>query len=474
MKRWVEIAVACAACAACAGDLTFPDAANGVVEMTGEGKDEIVHSRSEPVTVKTCGVYGFVYMGRKLGHGTMLAGNKDVNVDRYCPDASWYEYRQAYLTEGLPGGTARDVFHYGHYRGLGGFAFKEGRVCELKPVYAAFDGGLVLGHGESLNGNDYRFDGSYACLARNHARPLHHYRRTVFNTDHWNVSPTSEIVYAHELAGRRLLSGTVAFTVSYSSGTGPVLVSASRDGESWLPLGAATNKCDVSLDVPAALFPASRLFVRFVGGPRAALQISHYGFDGAVDGPPLKAFGSTRYLAAGTGELFGAVEAPVFAAAISPANAHLLPSPSSAAVWSVVEDVKVFRSTPVPTATAGRFRFRWPATRPRACSWWSRRRPMRATCAWRRATSSAAKARARSACRPDLKVLLYASFPTRLTWRNLRNRAANVRYAALADGRHVIFRDINDRLSPALFPDGVHPNGKARDFWLADLAACLP
>ena len=351
MKRWVEIAVACAACAACAGDLTFPDAVNGVVEMTGEGKDEIVHSRSEPVTVKTCGVYGLVYMGRKLGHGTMLAGNKDVNVDRHCPDASWYEYRQAYLTEGESGGTMRDVLHYGHYRGLGGFAFKEGRVVELKPVYAVFDGGLELGHGESLSGNTYRFDAVYAGLSRNHSRPLLRYRQTAFNTDHWDVKPKSEIVYAHELAGRKLLSGTVALAVSFSSGTGPVQVSASRDGESWVPLGAITNKCEVSLPVPSALFPASRLLVRFVGEPRVRLQIRSYGFDGTVDGAPIRAFGSTRYLEAETGALFGAIEVPAYAAEIAPVNAHRLPSPSSAAVWSAVEDVKVFRTTPVPKTT---------------------------------------------------------------------------------------------------------------------------
>ena len=75
--------------------------------------------------------------------------------------------------------------------------------------------------------------------------------------------------------------------------------------------------------------------------------------------------------------------------------------------------------------------------------------------------------------RPDMKVLLYASFPCRRTWSNLRNRAANELYAKLADGGNVEFRDVNAELSLSMFPDGLHPDGKAISVLLDDIAKCI-
>lgn len=70
-------------------------------------------------------------------------------------------------------------------------------------------------------------------------------------------------------------------------------------------------------------------------------------------------------------------------------------------------------------------------------------------------------------------MLLYASFPCRLTWSNLRNRAANALYEKIADGKHVMFRDVNADLPLSFFPDGVHPNAKALAVWVADIEKCL-
>ena len=75
--------------------------------------------------------------------------------------------------------------------------------------------------------------------------------------------------------------------------------------------------------------------------------------------------------------------------------------------------------------------------------------------------------------RPDLKVLIYASFPCRRIWSDLRNRASDALYAKIADGRTVVFRDINSQLPLSLFPDGLHPNEQAMAVWTDDLAKCL-
>jgi lysophospholipase L1-like esterase len=75
--------------------------------------------------------------------------------------------------------------------------------------------------------------------------------------------------------------------------------------------------------------------------------------------------------------------------------------------------------------------------------------------------------------RPDLKILIYASFPCRRTWSDLRNRASDALYAKIADGRTVLFRDINANLPLSFFPDGLHPNEQAMAVWIDDLAKCL-
>ena len=72
--------------------------------------------------------------------------------------------------------------------------------------------------------------------------------------------------------------------------------------------------------------------------------------------------------------------------------------------------------------------------------------------------------------RPDMKVLVYAPFPCRRTWSDLRCRAAAKLYADLADGDAVRFRDIGARLPLSLFPDGLHPGHDALAVWLDDIA----
>ena len=73
----------------------------------------------------------------------------------------------------------------------------------------------------------------------------------------------------------------------------------------------------------------------------------------------------------------------------------------------------------------------------------------------------------------DMKVLVYAPFPCRRTWSDLRCRSAAKLYAALADGDAVIFRDIYEKLPLSLFPDGVNPGPDALAVWMDDIAASL-
>ena len=336
---------------AAAVDIAFKDANAGVIEMSGDGTGDVIRRKSDTYKAKTGALYGFEYRGREVGSGLIVAGSAAVNVDRRGPDAGWYEYKHAYQTPDAAGKEFDEFFHVGHYRGKGDFSFKDVKFHELRAEYAVRDG-ITLGHGESILGNLYRFDTAMQGFSRNHSRPLLMYRKASFNSNHWNINSGSEVVYRHELEGRTFLRGTVSFVCTYFPGKGPMYVETSLDGTDWKELASITNKCSPEFALPAGMFPAKRLFVRLRGGAKSSLQVSHYSFEAQVDGPAAQHYGSTRYSDAATGAFYGEVKAPVFAETISPANAQRLCVSGGSVVWGAVADVKVFRQTPPPTASA--------------------------------------------------------------------------------------------------------------------------
>lgn len=349
-KFSMMLSAALVSAVAVAVDVEFPNAVSGVLTMTGNGSNDVVNSTSAKYRVKAATVYGFEYVGREVGEGLMLGGNRDVNVDRQGPDAGWYEYKQAYMTSGDPNEMHEDFFHFGHYRGRGEFSFKGGRFSELKPEYSEV-GGVSLGHGESLLGNVYRFDTAFASFARNHARPLSRYKAS-FNTSHWNIYSDSEVVYAHDVGGRTFSKGSASVAVTYYTGKNPMSMEVSLDGKNWRGFASITNKGTWSCAIPSDIFPAKRVFVRLRGGQRTALHIDHYAFEGIVDGEPLRFYGASRYVNAETGAPYGEVKAPVFMEPIADSNAKKLPSVPGVDLWGAVADVKVFRSAVLPKAEA--------------------------------------------------------------------------------------------------------------------------
>ena len=332
--------------------LVFPEAVDGMVVMRPEGGGDVVHSRSEPVELKAGECYGFAYEGREVGTGLLLAGSQDVNVDRHCPDQSWYAFANVFQSQGEAGGPARtERFHFGHYRGKGEFDFRGWRLVPVRPEYVEVEG-LTLGHGEAMMANRYTFDTCLASFARNAARPLAGYRGASYNTGHWNVNSGAEIRYRHELRGRRFLSGEVSLVCGYYRGKAGMTVEvALRDG-AWQKVGAITNVGSAKFVLPPSLFPAERLEVRLMGEKGANLQIPQYSFAGTVDGKALVAYGGTIYREVDAKAVFGEVKPPVFADHLAPANAQLIAEVAGSPVWGAVADVKVFRSTPIPTTRA--------------------------------------------------------------------------------------------------------------------------
>ena len=120
--------------------LTFPAAESGTVTQKPTGDKELVHSLSEPVALASGGLYGFSYSGREVGNGILLAGSQDVNVDRHCPDQSWYDFSNVFQVQGEGGTPRREKFHFGNYRGNGEFSFRNWRLVSVKAEYLTANG----------------------------------------------------------------------------------------------------------------------------------------------------------------------------------------------------------------------------------------------------------------------------------------------------------------------------------------------
>ena len=209
-------------------------------------------------------------------------------------------------------------------------------------------GGLTLGHGESVDGNDYAFATAYGSFARMDARPLVGFSAGCFNTDRINLAPGSHVTYCHELKGRTFLSASITAGASWRK-SGAFALECSPDGKTWTGLGAVDLVTRRDFALPASLFPAKRLYVRAVGGADCAMQLCLYVFRARIDGAPLSVSGSTRYVEAATGAVFGEVGPnPLFDESFG----AVVGGDDAVGLWRAGAGWKVARHRRVPTRTA--------------------------------------------------------------------------------------------------------------------------
>lgn len=222
------------------------------------------------------------------------------------------------------------------------------RVTELAAIHAA-EGALTLGEGELLLGNRYSFRDAPESVRHNHSRPLAKWKGASLNEDRYPFwTPGGEIVWRHDVGGRKFLSGNVSFSERYSSG-GKVLASVSNDGEKWIDIGSVTCTNTLShADIPQSPFPCETLFVR-LKCVEGGVQISSYSLDAEVDGEPMFAIGATRYVEADRAD---AAEPPPFTTPeyYRTDYGELLPgSDDGLAVWRASSGWKIPKNRPVPT-----------------------------------------------------------------------------------------------------------------------------
>lgn len=311
----------------------------------GETEHDRWHSPSVPV--ESDRLYQMTYETRRMtpGGGLIVGGTDGANFDRVFSDDRPHVFRQIFRTM-QHDGVYSERLHFGGWRLDGEVSFVN---AVLLPVHARHRevAGMVLGHGEKLVGRDYEFATALGCAAGSDARPLMK-ANAYFNTYRWCLSRHSEVMYRHDLAGRKWRRATIAVSCGhYEKGTATVEVRA--DGRPWRTLGYVNSVSTFMFPLPNDLLPARVLDVCLRGGDDCGLQVMNYVFSACVDGAEAFAIGESSYVADGSGEVVAHVAPPSL---YRDGYGARLPAVRGAPFepWCAEAEWKVARFTPCPVA----------------------------------------------------------------------------------------------------------------------------
>ncbi|MHB1462927.1 MAG: glycoside hydrolase domain-containing protein [Armatimonadota bacterium] len=147
--------------------------------------------------------------------------------------------------------------------------------------------GMELGSGESIDGNRYEFKPDYSSEAPiDRAFKAHN---TQFHENRWFMLQDSVVEYQHELPGVRFTQASIGLDAMYHQPTTWKLkVEISKDGKSYVDIGRVGSGLLSSVEVPAAMLPAERLYVRISVDSSDSSQpgwfaLSQYSFKATID-----------------------------------------------------------------------------------------------------------------------------------------------------------------------------------------------
>ena len=328
-------------------------AACGAAELelngTGSGSER---KFTEAYDVKPLTPYKVSFEAKKASDQTLgrtiCAGFSGLNVDLNLEER-WVSYSDIVATPSKlkPGGLP---VRFALWQVTGKVLVRNWQVTEQQAVYAR-DGELVMGDGETLLGTRYLFNDRPGSSHHNHSRPLAGWSGgAALNTDRYPFGNGSEIMWRHELGGRQFLSGTVQLYARYF-GKGDVVVSVSKDGQSWTEVGRLTmSNRNVRVALDASFFPAERIFSRVSGIQTSGVQLSTYGFEAEISGEPRYVCGATEYADVGKPVTPPRFTVPEY---YRTDYGELVPDTSSAlALWRAGSGWKIPRTRPVPTVRA--------------------------------------------------------------------------------------------------------------------------
>ena len=321
--------------------------------LSGDGRDSN-KGFSDAYRIKPFTPYRFNFEARKENRNTFgrtlcaTLQNLSVECDIDFTD-DWRTFSNIVMT---PSGCAEveSPIKFTLWQVNGNVLVRNWSVVEQRAMHG-IKRNLTLGDGEALLGNRYFFNDKPVCFHHNHSRPLFSWRGTVgLNSDRYPIGDDGEIVWRHDLSGRRFLSGRCGFETKYF-GKGELCMEVSSDGRKWTEVGRATlSNRHVRVPIPASLFPMDKVFVRVRGINAKGIQMREYFFDGMVDGPSEFLKGETVYVDVNSNATPPTLKIPEYHKV---GYGELLPGTSKeVALWRADSGWKVPRERVPPTAVS--------------------------------------------------------------------------------------------------------------------------
>ena len=315
------------------------------IELVG-GKDERWTSPSQELVSDRR--YAFVFSAKGPASGSMTSGPAGVNFDIPAPGAEWTSYTNIFRASSQKTPTYRETLHLGECKMGGTVVFDGVQAIPVEPRWKTSSDGIELGPGESIDGNVYSFGSTLGSVARNDARPLV-VNRSRFNSNRWCLEADSEVVYRHAVSGRKMQRAKIAVTCGHYA-KGSAAIDVSNDGVAWKTLLTITNSSSPAAEVPADLFPAEALWVRFHGLKPCSLQIPDYAVDAQIDGEPRSLFGAVEYVAEGTSTVVASISSPSYYE--ENYGARITCGDDAATFWTASSGWKIPPRRSVPTVTS--------------------------------------------------------------------------------------------------------------------------
>lgn len=262
--------------------------------------------RSDPVSFTANEVYELRFMarcrpGKGIGQGSIVV-ETDFSTDIYPvqADSRWRPYTFRLVT-GIGTPDVKSTIRLRHWQANCNIDFDD---IEILPVVRQHltQQGLVLGSGESVEGNQYEFRPDYSAEA-----PIDrafHTHNTQFHENRWFMLQDSFVEYQHELTGVRFTQAAIEVDCLYHQPTTWKLkVEASIDGTHFVDIGqVSSSTASAIIEIPSTMLPADRLQIRMSidsadNKTPGWFALTRYVFKAKTDKSFTKLMGSTTYWA---------------------------------------------------------------------------------------------------------------------------------------------------------------------------------
>ncbi len=270
------------------------------VYVVGEANSQTSTAwRSEAITFEADAVYRLRVHARRVdgSGGSPIIGPTFANRDLHEVSATWQPFTSYFVA---PSESVTVPVRLGQWNVGGTIAYDDVSLMRVTPVYRQRDG-IALGDGERIVDGGDVFVAPFAGESANHARVLRGYE-CYFNKPRWVFSEDSWVSYAHHVAETIQKSGSITVTVGHHTG-GVLVVEVRTEDAAWVEIATQEGVGTLTATLPASLFPASEVQVRFSTAPtadapetRIGLQVNGYTYQAALADALDEFEGGTRFV----------------------------------------------------------------------------------------------------------------------------------------------------------------------------------